>query len=275
VNPPPQKRRWGLIIAIIAAVVVLVLGALAWYGSRLPDQVDTNTGGGGEQGSTLTGPRISAVRLSTGLTINGDASDWPDNTPTFDSNALVFGNEPGLTGHWGLAYDDTNFYLIVAVTDPTIVQTHGNDTSQLFKGDGVSFEFGTSVPKNADKILETGDKHVLLGPAAGGGGGAVISGINVPNGAAFTRGTNTIQGLKAAVTKSSDGYLLEAAIPWSTLGVDSVSGGEEFGMNLNVSDAVSSGAKAGELNAMVSNNPERKGNDAPFRSIWGTLTLLG
>jgi hypothetical protein len=46
-------------------------------------------------------------------------------------------------------------------------------------------------------------------------------------------------------------------------------------MNLNVSDSVSSGGKAGELNAMVSNNPQRKGNDAPFRSIWGTLTLLG
>jgi hypothetical protein len=273
VNPPPTKRRWGLIITIVLAVVAIGFGALAWYGSTLPQKVDTNGGGGGGgQGSTLSGPRISAAHLTTGLTINGDASDWPDNTPTFDSNALVFGNESGLTGHWGLAYDDANLYFVVAVTDPTNVQTHGNDTSQLFKGDGVSFEFGTAVPKNNNASLESGDKHVLLGPA-GGDGDEVISGINVPNGAVFTRGTNTIQGLKAAVARSDEGYVMEAAIPWSTLGVDSVGAGAEFGMNLNVSDSIASGAKAGELNAMVSNNPERRGNDAKFRSIWGTLTL--
>jgi hypothetical protein len=44
-------------------------------------------------------------------------------------------------------------------------------------------------------------------------------------------------------------------------------------MNLNVSDSVPDGSKAGELSSMVSNNPQRKGNDASFRSIWGTLTL--
>ena len=52
-----------------------------------------------------------------------------------------------------------------------------------------------------------------------------------------------------------------------------VEGGHEFGMNLNVSDSVPNGSKAGELSSMVSNNPERKGNDASFRGIWGTLTL--
>jgi hypothetical protein len=46
-------------------------------------------------------------------------------------------------------------------------------------------------------------------------------------------------------------------------------------MNLNVSDAVPSGTKAGELSSFVSNNPARKGNDAQFRSIWGTLQLEG
>jgi hypothetical protein len=44
-------------------------------------------------------------------------------------------------------------------------------------------------------------------------------------------------------------------------------------MNLNVSDSVPNGPKAGELSSMVSNNPQRKGNDASFRGIWGTLTL--
>jgi CHAT domain-containing protein len=270
-TPPPPKPRWGLIITIILAVVAVAFGGLAWYASTLSEKVEPNNGG---QSSTLTGPKISAVRLTTGLTINGNASDWPENTPTFDSNTLVFGDEPGLAGRWGLAYDEKNFYFIVAVADPTAVQTHGKDTSQLFKGDGVSFEFGTAVPKNGNNSLETGDKHVLLGPA-GGASSQVISAINVPSGSVFGRGQNSIQGFQAEVSRTDDGYVLEAAIPWSTLGAEDLAAGAEYGMNLNVSDSVASGSRTGELNAMVSNNPERKGNDAKFRSIWGTLTLQG
>jgi hypothetical protein len=270
VNPPPgTKPRWGLIITIGLSVVVLVLAGLYWYGKSLPDTVDPLRGG---TATALTGPKISAVHLSTSLTINGDPSDWPSDLPTFDSNDVVAGNSTGLAGHWGLGWDDKNFYVIVAVTDPTNVQTHGNDTSQLFKGDGVSFEFGTAAPKNGNKTLENGDKHVLLGPA-GGGGGAVISAINIANGSVFARGSNTIQGVQAATAKTNDGYFIEAAIPWATLGAEEVAGGNEYGMNLNVSDSIASGSRAGELSSMVSNNPARKGNDAQFRSSWGTLTL--
>ena len=272
VNPPnPKKPRWGLIITIVLAVVAVVFGGLYWYGKQLPEKVDPTRNNGGEA-STLTGPKISAVHLSTGLTINGDASDWPTDIPTFDSNVLIAGSDTGLLGRWALAWDDANLYAIVHVLDRTELQTHASDTSQLFKGDGVSFEFGTAVPKNANASLETGDKHVLLGPA-NFNDDTVISAINVPNGSVFTRGPNTIQGLRAATTKTDDGYLLEAAIPWSTLGADSIGGGNDYGMNLNVSDSIANGSKAGELSSFVSNNPARKGNDAQFRSIWGTLHL--
>ncbi len=259
-------------MTIVLAVVVLVLAGLYWYGTTLPDKVDP-TGNGGGPASTLTGPKISATHLSTGLTIDANPSDWPSDTPTFDSNVLIAGNATGLLGHWRLAWDDANLYFIVAVTDKTALQTHGGDTSQLFKGDGVNFEFGTALPKNTNASLETGDKHVLLGPDFSDN--SVISGINVPAGSVFTRGSNTIQGLHAATAKTSGGYVIEASIPWSTLGADSISGGNEYGMNLNVSDSVASGPKAGELNSFVSNNPARKGNDAQFRSSWGTLHLDG
>ena len=69
-------------------------------------------------------------------------------TPTFDSNVLIAGSDTGLLGHWGLSWDDENLYFIVAVTDRTALQTHTSDTSQLFKGDGVNFEFRTALPKN-------------------------------------------------------------------------------------------------------------------------------
>ena len=118
-----KKPRWGLIITVILAVVAVVFGGLYWYGRSLPEKVDPTNNNGG-QASTLTGPKISAVHLSTGLTINGDASDWPSDIPTFDSNVLIAGNDTGLLGHWGLAWDDTNLYFIVKVTDQTALQTH-------------------------------------------------------------------------------------------------------------------------------------------------------
>ncbi|MEP6629524.1 MAG: sugar-binding protein, partial [Lapillicoccus sp.] len=154
-----------------------------------------------------------------------------------------------------------------------LVQTHAGDTSQLFKGDSVSFEFGTAQPRNNDTALEAGDRHVLIGPTFGDP--AVISGINLASGSAFVRGTNSIQGLRAAVESTDHGYLIEASVPWSTLGVSAAKAGAEFGMNLNVSEAVANGSRKGELNAMASNNSRRKGNDAQFRSIWGTLALQG
>jgi hypothetical protein len=272
--PPRPRRHLGRIVAIAAGVVILVLGGLAWYGSQLPptaDGTDAPVAPVAASVSTLTGPRISATHLSSPLTIDGSVEDWPSTTKTFDSNVIVFGAQPSLKGTWGLAWDDDALYLAVDVTESTFVQTHAGDPSQLFKGDGVSFEFGTAQPQGNDTALESGDRHVLIGPTFGEP--AVISGINLASGASFVRGANSIQGLKAAVEKTDHGYLLEASVPWSTLGVDTPQAGAEFGMNLNVSEAVADGSRKGELNAMASNNSRRKGNDASFRSIWGTLSL--
>jgi hypothetical protein len=273
VNPPTPKRRWGLIITIVLAVVAVVFGGLAWYGSTLPTKVDP-TNHNGQSASTLSGPKITAAHLTTPPSIDGDPSEWPQSAATVDSTDLVFGNESGLAGTWALGWDTQNLYFVVGVKDPQPLPAKASDPSQLFKGDGVSFEFGVAVPQNNDAALEQGDKHVLIG-LANLNDGSVVSGINVPKGSVFAPGSKSIQGLRAVARKASEGYVIEAAIPWASLGADDIVGGNEYGMNVNVSDSVPSGAKAGELNAMVSNNPARKGNDAQFRSSWGTLTLQG
>jgi len=273
VSPPGPGRRVGLIVAAVTAVGLLAFGGLAWYGSTLPPKADGTDAPVLASTSTLTGPRITATHLTTGLTIDGSVDDWPTSATTFDSNVVIFGAQPNLKGTWALAWDDQALYLAVDVTDATHTQTHAGDTSQLFKGDSVSFEFGTAQPKNGDTTLETGDRHVLIGPTFGNP--QVISAINLASGANFVRGTNSIQGLKAATETSDHGYLVEASVPWSTLGVKEMGAGTEYGMNLNVSEAVGSGSQKGELNAMASNNSRRRGNDASFRSIWGTLALQG
>jgi len=276
-QPTARSRSWGRLALAAVAVVAAALGGLAWYGSTVAG--GAAAGAAGDEAavlasvSTLEGPRITATHLATDLTIDGRVDDWPSAVKTVDSNALVFGNQTALKGRWALAWDDRALYLRVDVTDSGRTQTHAGDTSQLFKGDGVSFEFGTAQPKNNNTSLETGDRHMLIGPTFSGNG--VISAVNQASGANFVRGANTIQGMQAVAPTSDHGYLVEAAIPWSTLGVARPQGGAEFGMNLNVSDAVGDGARKGELNVMVSNNPQRKNNDAAVRRIWGTLALQG
>ena len=251
-----MSRRW-------LSVALVVAGGLVWFGvSRLR----------GTSVSTLTGPAFEASRLSTRLSLDGNPTDWTPGLPTVTSDRLVAGDAATVRATWTLTWNDSHLYVLADVTDPVFTQTHTGATSQLAQGDGISFEFGSVTPQNANRALEVGDQFVLLGPALGD---KLISAVNVGSGAGLTPGPSSIAGLEGAVRMNDRGYIIEAAIPWSTLGFTNVRPGAEAGMNLNVSDAVPSGAGMGTLRDMVSNNPDRKGNTAEFRSAWGTLTLRG
>jgi CHAT domain/Carbohydrate family 9 binding domain-like len=256
---PTGRRR--LLVAALAAVVLVLVGGLAWFGiSRLR----------GTSVSTLTGPTFEATRLSTRLSLDGNPSDWTPGLPTIQSDRLVAGDTASVKATWTLTWNDSHLYVLADVTDPVFTQTHTGATSQLAQGDGISFEFGTVTPQNANRALEVGDQFVLLGPALGDN---LISAVNVASGAGFTPGPSSIVGLEGAVRRNDRGYIIEAAIPWSTLGFSNVRAGAEIGMNLNVSDAIPDGPDLGRLRDMVSNNPDRRDNTAQFRSTWGTLTL--
>ncbi|MEP6650084.1 MAG: CHAT domain-containing protein [Lapillicoccus sp.] len=260
-NEPKPRRR--VFVAALAAVVLVVVGGLAWFGlSRLR----------GTSVSTLTGPVFEATRLSTRLSLDGNPTDWTPGLPTVSSDRLVAGGTATVRATWTLTWNDSHLYVLADVTDPVLTQTHEGDTAQLLQGDAIGFEFGSVTPQNANRALEVGDKLVLLGPTQDG---RLISAINVAVGIGFTPGTSSIAGLEGAMRTNDRGYVIEAAIPWSTLGFADVRPGAEIGMNLNVSDAIPSGPDTGRLRDMVSNNPDRKGNTAEFRSAWGTLTLRG
>ena len=119
---------------------------------------------------------------------------------------------------WTLTWNDSHLYVLADVTDPVLTQTHSGNPSQLAQGDGISFEFGTVTPQNANRALEAGDLQVLLGPSSGAD--RLLSAVNVASGVGFTPGTSSIAGLEGAVRANDRGYLIEAAIPWSTLGQD-------------------------------------------------------
>jgi hypothetical protein len=67
------------------------------------------------------------------------------------------------------------------------------------------------------------------------------------------------------------GYRIEAAVPWSILGIGEPSPGLVLGMNFNVSD----GDGTGRLQEMVSSNPDRTGPNQARPGIWNSAVLLG
>ncbi|MEP6797810.1 MAG: CHAT domain-containing protein [Lapillicoccus sp.] len=278
-----RKRRPRWLLAVVSVVLVAAAG-FAWYhamadggdgtgsGGQGPSAIRTGAAGPGLASvTTVKGPKATAARLTTGLSLDGNSPDWPADAPTFDSNVLVAGQTPTVKATWKLGWDLDYLSFIVTVTDSTNTQTHADDVSQLFQGDGVSFELGTPTPTNGR--LDTKDLQVMVGPAHDdpNNQGRVIAGLNTAADTQFIRGTSTVQGLKAQVNQHDHDYVIEAQIPWSTLGVSDPRVGTQFAVNLNVSDAVPDGARRGELRDMVSNNRHR--DDVTKRDQWGTLTL--
>lgn len=278
-TPVRRRRRWRRVVAKIAAVLVAVFVALAWYGSTLPEPGGT-AGSGGSNGPGAVGPRpgglrepvATAARLSNPPRLDGNPDEWTG-LPSHVSDTVVApaGASATVRAEWVLGWDADRLYFYVDVTDAQLTQTHAADVSQLWRGDSVSFELGTANPNPGSTSLDPGDLHVLVGPAPGGG---LLGGLNVAGGRSFRAGS-LIAGGQGVTRLTGQGYAIEASIPWSSLKVRQPASGLVLAANLNASDAVSSGPRTGDLADMVSNNPRRTGNDASTRDRWGTLLLQG
>lgn len=265
---PPRKRHTAA--TWVAGLLVLFVGTAVGLG--IYGRSSQNDNGGGAGGVQLrSGTDLEAAFTTTPPTIDGRASDWAG-VPAYSSDVVVApaGATASVHARWSLRWDDTALYLLVLVTDPTITQTHEAQPSQLFNGDAVSFEFGPPDITSTAALQPT-DLHVLMGPTQDG---RTIGAINVARGAVFASGP-TLKGAASVVGKVDGGYVIEAAIPWTMLRVSSVAADQAFGMNLNVSDAVSSGSARGSLRDMVSDNPKRTSNNAVTRADWGRLVLTG
>jgi serine/threonine protein kinase len=223
---------------------------------------------------TTTGPpitaggNVNAVRLPAPPTIDGDLAKWAGVSPA--ASAFPVFTAPGwdgtadLTAAWRLAWDTTNLYVAVAVTDDTHVQTQTG--SQLFRGDGVEMQFDSDRPGDFGPGLSADDFQIALSPGdfaalppsafrfQGSDGGSFL---NAPGGTNVT----------VAAQQTGQGYNLEAAIPWSELALTPTPG-LALGLALNANDNDTPGTAVQEV--MMSHVSGRTLTDP---TTWGTLTL--
>lgn len=199
--------------------------------------------------------------------IDGNLNEWA-NIPDYESLYRVY-NVAGWDGTddvraiWRLGWDQNNLYAAVQVKDDVHVQTQRGNT--IFKGDGVSLQLDTELEADYGSRLSPDDYQINLSPGDFAGN---------PAGAYLFRGDNSgnlvdMSGHHAQIgaQPTGNGYSVEAAIPWSDLGI-SPQDGLQIGIALNVNDNDSPGTAVQEV--MKSHVETRLFSDP---SSWGVIVL--
>ena len=300
----PKSRRGCFGLAIVAAVL-LMLGVLALAvfarqrGAGGPDLVlpgtdqppttiaeDGATPPAGEATAT-PGPGLAATATLPGDAatptlppasdvvaaryapiLDGDPADWAA-LPFYTSPFTVFTDETwdgsdDLAASWWVAWDDVYLYFAFSVSDDIHAQSQSGNLT--FRGDSLELQLDTDRPGDYGPRLSPDDFQISLSPGdfgalspsawlfQGTGGGDMV---DAPAG-------HTIV---VAARPTADGYTLEAAIPWTDLGLTPTPG-LVIGLAVNANDNDIPGAAVQEL--MKSNVPTRRFGDP---TTWGTLTL--
>lgn len=209
---------------------------------------------------------ISANFRSNPPTIDGDLSDWSGD-PAARSAHRVYAYEgwdgsDDLDAAWRLAWDDGRFYVAVQVVDDVHVQTQTG--AFIYQGDSVELQVDIN-PEAGATLVNPATSQVILSPGDFAG---------IPPSAARFRGADEGElphapghSIDVAARQTADGYILEAAIPWSDLNVTPTAG-TRLGLALNANDNDSPGIARQEV--MMSSEPGRTLRNP---STWGTLIL--
>jgi len=207
------------------------------------------------------------VRMSTdNLIVDGNLSDW--GTLSFVADQVVYGssvwnNNVDLSATYGIAWDDLYLYVAIEVRDDIHVQTEVGET--IFKGDSVEILFDRDIDNDAWVTqLNSDDYQIGLSPGSFSDDSVMTQVYRwypvVQSG--------TITNAKIESQSNEGGYLIEAALPWTILGVSATSG-DEYGFVISVSDNDSEGVAVQE--SMVSNSAARDLSDP---STWGRIKLV-
>jgi hypothetical protein len=211
------------------------------------------------------GSPIEADRLATAPTVDGDLADWTRATGEIES--VVFGTsnwsgDSDVSATYYIGWTPTTLYLGIEVVDDTLVQVSSG--SQMFKGDIVEIQLDRDLEGDYFSNSLTGDDFQIgLSPGNFGSIGPEAWRW-YPIGQSGLLTSATVE-----ASTSTDGYVLEAAIPWSIFGL-APGTGDRYGFTLSVSDNDLSGAPVQQ--SMISTVSTRTLTNP---TTWGTLVLGG
>ncbi|MEX0788470.1 MAG: sugar-binding protein [Anaerolineales bacterium] len=207
-------------------------------------------------------PAYAPLR-SSAPTIDGDLGEWA--TISYVADACTYGcslwsGSTDMSGTYYLTWDASNLYLAVRVRDDAHVSIARG--SRMYRGDIVEIQFDANLDTDfTQKTLSLDDTQLGLSP---GNFGSLAP-------EAYRWYPKAYAGSAASVhvqaDSTSDGYTLEASIPWTLLGA-TPSAGNRYGFALSLSDDDTAGTTLQQT--LVSSVSTRKLLDP---TTWGTLIL--
>jgi len=208
---------------------------------------------------------MAGVYFQSPPRIDASLEEW--RLDRYRIEAVVYGkdNHKGindLSGRAMVGWDETNLYLGIRVLDEKYVQK--SKGSDLYKGDSLDILLDTDVSSDfylAD--LNQDDYQLGISPGS--------PGLN-ENPEAYLWFPKSIEGsrdqIEIAARWRGDGYVVEAAIPWTVLDIKPFNG-QHFGFAFSISDNDDPSKNLQE--SMVSYVPIRTLSDP---TTWGDLTLI-
>ena len=196
----------------------------------------------------------AAGRAESPVKADGLQDGYPLRPPErIPPTRLVLGRgAEGLEASFKATWDDEALHVLVSVTDPTPMN-NAKSGKDLWNGDGVELFLGTEALEQGGPMLFS-DRQILLGAAC-------PDSFHVPNAAVQPA-------IRTAVVPAVGGYVLEAAIPWSTLDGYAPKAGDTLLFDIAVDDAP---PDAGRRAQLMWNGTDRNHSD---RSAWGRLVLV-
>ncbi len=169
-------------------------------------------------------PQRLAYYLSTPPVQDGTYAEWIDKTQKYSMKYVVWGKSNWVDysdaeGMYGLAWDNTNLYIGVKMTDDIYNQPYTGD--QIYIGDAIEVLIDTDLLGDFYTTSYSQDDY-HLGISAGN----PSTGVPVQ---AYLWNPSSVKGLRTQVTvsyqfESATIKRIEAAIPWSMLGITPYNG---------------------------------------------------
>ena len=297
---PAPRRRWPVLAGGVAAALL----ALVAFVALRPDPGPSPTGTTARPETTISSqtstssetvppdPATAGIeRTAVPPTIDGDEADWAALPGAVIASVMhcgtdVWSDPADYEANWRLAWDDQNLYLMATVTDD-IENRNPVSTSDIRAGDTITVSLGTE-PAPRDQALVEDEfatceerRKTVDNPGAGEPGVPLESDFHlafIPGATWFAQGDgqgefnpeNSIEPVAIvadAVELEGGGFQLEAAVPWSAIGLDSPP--TELGVRLEGRDE---DGQAEGRDIFVSTAPGSVTNDT---RTWATMRLLG
>ncbi len=214
------------------------------------------------------GGAFVAKYVSTAPTLDGTYAEWIDKTEKYKLPYRVWGpskwkDQADLEGAFGAVWDDTYLYVSVKVTDDSYNQRQSGES--LYKGDSVEILIDSNLYGDFYVQGLDGDDF-QIGLSAGNSASSINPEAYIwyPSG---KKGTSTKIQMSKVFETESNIYRVEAAIPWSLLGV-TPKAGMHIGFAVSISD--NDQAEANAQDTMISTTAYRNFLNP---TTWGELIL--